>query len=75
MNKVELASYLVNLHTLLSAQTSNVSNPSAVLGAEYERVWAQLKEEITNETRTKHEQGRGSETGTDHPRSEHFERR
>lgn len=46
MNKTELAQYLVNLHTLLAAQTSGTSAPSAVLSAEYERNWKLLKEEI-----------------------------
>lgn len=56
MNKVELAQYLANLHTLLSAQASGVANPSAVLSAEYDRAWAQLKQEIANETRTSDQQ-------------------
>lgn len=52
MNKAELAQYLVNLHTLLSAQASSAhSVPSAVLSAEYERSWALLKEKIDDETR------------------------
>lgn len=56
MNKGELASYLVSLHTLLEAQSKGVhSIPSAVLAAEYNRSWDQLKElvnkEQENETR------------------------
>lgn len=60
MNKYELAQYLVNLHTLLQAQTSSVHNASATLVAEYERCWDQLKENINDETRQssdKHDDG------------------
>lgn len=65
MLKHDLAAYLVNLHTLLSAQASNVANPSAVLSAEYDRAWAQLKSEIENETRHSEQPSGGSKTGAD----------
>ncbi len=65
MLKHALAQYLVNLHTLLLAQTSSVHNASAVLAAEYDRVWAQLKEEITNETGNSEQSPGRSETGAD----------
>ena len=50
MNKVELAGYLVNLHTLLEAQ-SKASNgvPSTVLAGEYEKHWKLLKEGVGKE--------------------------
>lgn len=52
MSKAELAQYLVNLNTLLAAQSSAAhSVPSAVLSAEYDRNWALLKQEIENEER------------------------
>lgn len=59
MNKVELADYLVNLHTLMQAQTSNVSNASATLAEEYERCWGQLKETIQDEARKSAKQSDG----------------
>lgn len=49
MNKQDLAMYLVNLHTLMQAQTSNVSLASTTLTEEYNRCWDQLKEVIKNE--------------------------
>lgn len=49
MNKAELAQYLVNLQTLLQAQTSSVHPASAVLSAEYDKSWALLKETIAKE--------------------------
>ncbi len=48
MNKYELAQYLVNLHTLMQAQ-SNAVNVSTTLAAEYTRCWDQLKEAIQDE--------------------------
>lgn len=75
MDKLTLAQYLVNLHTLLAAQSSSAhSVPSAVLGAEYDRNWALLKEKINDETRTEHEQERRPETGADQPRSQPLRR-
>lgn len=54
MTKVEIASYLVSLHTLLEAQSKGAhSIPSAVLGAEYDRHWVMLKQEIENEARNR----------------------
>lgn len=71
MNKAELAQYLVNLHTLLQAQSSGAhSVPSAVLSEEYNRNWALLKEEIDNEARTKQQPSGGSEAGADQSRGE-----
>lgn len=56
MDKYELAQYLVNLHTLLSAQASGAhSVPSATLSAEYERSWALLKEEIERDAKQERE--------------------
>lgn len=50
MNKAEIASYLVSLHTLLEAQSKGVvSVPSTTLGDEYEKYWGQLKSIITKE--------------------------
>lgn len=50
MNKVEIAGYLVNLHTLLEAQSKGqTSVPSSVLAAEYEKHWGLLKEAIAKE--------------------------
>lgn len=51
MNKYELAQYLVNLNTLLQAQTANINIASQTLATEYEACWKQLKEAINNETR------------------------
>lgn len=52
MSKAELAQYLVNLNTLLAAQSSAAhSVPSAVLSAEYDRNWALLKQEIEKDER------------------------
>lgn len=75
MDKAELAQYLVNLHTLLSAQASSAhSVPSATLSEEYERSWALLKEKIDDETRTEHKQGRRPEERADFARREYIER-
>lgn len=50
MDKAELATYLVNLHTLMQAQTaSSHALASSVLAKEYEKHWGLLKETITNE--------------------------
>lgn len=49
-DKFQIASYLVNLHTLLEAQSKGVvSIPSTTLGDEYEKYWSQLKSIITKE--------------------------
>lgn len=63
MSKYDLAQYLVNLHTLLQAQTASVHNASAVLSAEYDRVWAQLKETVDNEARSKQQSEGRHESG------------
>lgn len=70
MTKAEIAAYLVNLHTLLAAQSSGAhSVPSAVLGAEYDRHWALLKQEIENdETRNREQSSRRPEAGADRSR-------
>lgn len=50
MTKAEIASYLVNLHTLLEAQTKgqrSIATPA--LGEEYEKHWELLKEAIAKE--------------------------
>ncbi len=50
MDKATLAQYLVNLHTLLSAQDAVGSiQKSEVLLKEYEEQWGLLKEAITNQ--------------------------
>jgi hypothetical protein len=50
MNKAELAQYLVNLHTLLDAQSKDaMAIPSTTLGDEYKRNWGLLKEAIAKE--------------------------
>ena len=65
MNKADLAQYLVNLHTLIQAQTANVSNASTTLSAEYEACWKQLKEAIleTRSSAVKHDDR--NQSGTD----------
>jgi hypothetical protein len=57
MNKADIASYLVSLHTLLEAQSKGqTSIPSRTLAEEYERQWGKLKrcieEEQANERRS-----------------------
>jgi hypothetical protein len=42
MKREELAQYLVNLHTLMAAQTVT----SSWLADEYQRVWDELKAEL-----------------------------
>lgn len=50
MNKQDLAQYLVNLHTLMTAQSQGQhSMVSNTLAQEYERVWGELKETIKKE--------------------------
>jgi hypothetical protein len=50
MNKADLASYLVSLHTLLDAQSKGAhAIPSTTLAEEYNRTWGQLKELIAKE--------------------------
>lgn len=74
MNKAETASYLVSLHTLLEAQSKGVhSIPSAVLAAEYNRSWDQLKDlvrkEQEDEARNGNKQSLRNEERTDSARS------
>lgn len=49
MNKLELAGYLVNLHTLMEAQDKNGLLKSSTLGDEYTKHWGLLKDAITKE--------------------------
>lgn len=50
MTKIEMASYLVSLHTLIEAQTKGShALASATLGEEYTRVWQGLKDTIKKE--------------------------
>lgn len=50
MNKAEIASYLVSLHTLLEAQSMGQhSIPSSALSAEYDKHWGLLKDAIAKE--------------------------
>jgi hypothetical protein len=50
MNKAEIATYLVSLHTLLEAQSKGShSVPSIILADEYEKHWGLLKDAITKE--------------------------
>jgi hypothetical protein len=49
-NKYDLAGYLVNLNTLITAQFESArSRPSVELADEYERGWAELKSLIKQE--------------------------
>lgn len=64
MTKVELASYLVSLHTLLEAQSKGQhSIPSTTLADEYNRTWDQLKQEIANEARQRQKYDERAEGG------------
>lgn len=48
--KFEMAAYLVNLHTLLDAQSKGAGAiPSTTLASEYERQWGALKKEIEDD--------------------------
>lgn len=50
MNKIDIASYLVNLHTLLDAQSKGAGGiPSTTLANEYEKHWGLLKNTIEKE--------------------------
>lgn len=49
MDKLELSAYLVNLHTLMQAQTASVSMASQTLAAEYDKHWGLLKDAIAKE--------------------------
>lgn len=61
MNKIELADYLVNLHTLLEGQERTGLQKSNVLGKEYQKHWDLLKQEIANETRDDKDNDGGDE--------------
>lgn len=50
MNKAEIASYLVSLHTLMDAQSKvGYSIPSNVLAEEYTKHWKLLKDAIAKD--------------------------
>lgn len=76
MNKAEMASYLVSLHSLIEAQTKGShSISSTTLAEEYEKHWDLLKETIqkenTNEARQSNSQrAAGSEARTSIDRRE-----
>lgn len=68
--KYELAEYLVNLNTLITAQFESArAHPSTTLVKEYERGWDELKDlinqEQTDETRTINEPTGEPEEGAD----------
>lgn len=75
MNKAEIASYLVSLHTLMDAQSKvGYSIPSNVLAEEYTKHWKLLKDAIAkdnqHETRNGKDNNLGNQTRTDLPRSQ-----
>lgn len=75
MNKAEIASYLVSLHTLLEAQSKGVvSVPSTTLGDEYNKYWDQLKSIITkeneDEARNNRNDGNVNESRAHSPRNQ-----
>lgn len=49
VDKYQLAMYLVNLHTLLEAQSKGASLPSTTLSNEYNENWQLLKTTINKE--------------------------
>lgn len=51
--KEDLASYLVNLHTLMEAQEATAVAKSQLLVDEYNRTWGELKTAITEENKPK----------------------
>lgn len=52
MTKADIASYLVNLHTLMDAQFANpVADVSQTLAGEYTKHWGLLKEAIAKENK------------------------
>lgn len=64
MNKADLASYLVSLHSLIEAQTKGQrSIATKALADEYERTWEQLKQEIENEAGKRKEYDERAEGG------------
>lgn len=68
--KFELAQYLVNIHTLMQAQTASVhSIPSTTLADDYNRTWDILKDTITkeneDETRNRNNDPKRDKAGTD----------
>lgn len=67
MNKAEIASYLVSLHTLMDAQFANpVADVSQTLAAEYAKHWGLLKDIIIEERDNEARQSeRGREGGSE----------
>lgn len=53
VDKYELAAYLVNLHTLIDAQSKVVDTASNTLAEEYALVWEELKQEIIDSRKDK----------------------
>lgn len=53
VDKYELAAYLVNLHTLMDAQSKVVDTTSNTLAEEYALVWEELKQEIIDSRKDK----------------------
>lgn len=53
VDKYELAAYLVNLHTLMDAQSKVVDTASNTLAEEYALVWEELKQEIIDSRKDK----------------------
>lgn len=74
MNKVETASYLVSLHTLMEAQSKGVfSRVTQALADEYNREWDNLKRKIKeeqDEAGKRNEQNGRSEAGADRARDQ-----
>ncbi len=81
MTKAELASYLVDLHTLIGAQTTGQrAVASSTLAEEYDKCWGLLKDTIKqeneNETRSSERQRpSGPEDRTDLESSKPLRRR
>lgn len=57
MSKAELAQYLVNLNTLMAAQTAVSDGRSQFLLDEYTKHWALLKSSIAKENSNETRQG------------------
>lgn len=69
-SKYEIAGYLVSLHTLLEAQSKgNLSVPSSVLAAEYEKHWRMLKDEISKENEDDSRQSQPLKRSSDQTRA------
>lgn len=80
MNKAEIASYLVSLHTLMEAQSKvGYSIPSQSLAVEYDKHWKMLKDAIAkepdDETGNRKDDGQRAEARADLSRNESGVRR